>query len=236
MSNELLILTITAASLGFVHTILGPDHYIPFIAMAKAGKWTTVKTIWITIACGIGHVLSSVIIGAIGIGLGIAVGKLEWIETVRGSIAGWLLIGFGLAYMAWGIRRAIKNKQHTHVHVHSDGKIHAHKHTHNKEHVHVHEKEKKSLTPWILFTIFIFGPCEALIPILMYPAATASIIGLVLVTTVFAITTIATMLTIVLVSLYGIKLIGFGKLERYTHALAGFLILICGLAVTVIGL
>jgi len=38
MSNELLILTGTAASIGFLHTVFGPDHYVPFVVMARANR------------------------------------------------------------------------------------------------------------------------------------------------------------------------------------------------------
>jgi len=41
--------TITAASLAFVHTLLGSDHYLQFIVMARARKWTVYKTSLITI-------------------------------------------------------------------------------------------------------------------------------------------------------------------------------------------
>ena len=40
MSNEIAILTATAASIGFFHTLFGPDHYLPFIVMAKANNWS----------------------------------------------------------------------------------------------------------------------------------------------------------------------------------------------------
>ena len=237
MSDDLLILTLTAASIGFVHTILGPDHYIPFIAMAKAGKWSKFKTTWITALCGVGHVLSSVVLGLIGIALGVMVSNLQAIESFRGEIAGWLLLSFGFIYMIWGIRRAYRNKPHTHLHLHSDGTAHEHKHAHFESHVHVHQDSKKpNMTPWILFTIFVFGPCEPLIPILMYPAATKSTFGLILVTTVFAIVTISAMLTIVLIALKGINLIPMNSLERYTHALAGGLIFFSGIAITFLGL
>jgi nickel/cobalt exporter len=36
MSPELWTLTGLAAFLGFFHTLIGPDHYIPFIMMAAA--------------------------------------------------------------------------------------------------------------------------------------------------------------------------------------------------------
>jgi len=238
MQQEIIVLALTAASLGFVHTILGPDHYIPFIAMARAGKWSTIKTTLITIACGAGHVLSTVLLGAVGIAMGIALGEFEFIQSARGEIAVWLLMGFGFMYLLWGLKKAYRNKPHTHYHSHSDGEVHVHKHVHYSDHTHVHEKENngKSLTPWILFTIFIFGPCEVLIPMLMYPAATESTIGMVVIVTVFGITTISTMLAIVLITLYGIKFVRLGKLERYTHALAGAMILLSGAAIAVLGL
>lgn len=235
MPHELLILTLTAASLGFIHTLFGPDHYLPFIVMARAGKWSLVKTTWITTLCGIGHILSSVILGLIGIAFGIAVFKLEAIESFRGNIAGWALIAFGLAYFAWGLRKAIRNCRHEHWHNHGDGHSHAHSHTHAHEHTHVHEG-KATLTPWILFTIFVFGPCEPLIPLVMYPAAKKSLIGVVLVAGVFGTITIMTMLSIVLVSYFGIRIVPMKSMERYTHAMAGGCIFLCGMAIQFLGL
>jgi len=108
LSQELILLIITAASLGFVHTSLGPDHYIPFIAMSKARHWSVYRTSLITILCGIGHVLGSVVIGIIGIAFGIAITKLQNVESTRGEIAAWLLISFGLVYLIWGLRKAYK--------------------------------------------------------------------------------------------------------------------------------
>lgn len=235
MNNEIYILSLTAASIGFIHTLIGPDHYLPFIMMAKAGKWTKIKTFWVTIFCGIGHVLSSVVLGFIGIAAGIALDKLELIEGTRGEIAGWALIAFGFAYMIWGIKKAYKNRPHSHIHVESDGTYHTHTHQHHGEHVHMKE-QKKSLTPWILFLVFVLGPCEPLIPLLMFPAAQESIAGLWIVTAIFGITTIGTMLGIVMVSLWGINFLPLGKLERFTHALAGFAIFASGLAINLLGL
>lgn len=237
MTEELTLLTLTAASLGFIHTILGPDHYIPFITLAKASNWSVSKTALVTLLCGVGHILSSVVIGAIGIAFGLALKSVEYLESFRGEIAGWLLIAFGLLYLLWGIKKAIKYKPHTHFHIHDKNVVHSHEHIHSHEHTHVHQEAKdKKLTPWVLFIIFIFGPCEALIPILMYPAATASTFSLILVTSVFGLTTIATMLGIVLLSLYGLKTINFPSIQRYSNALAGFLIFGCGVAIIFLGL
>ncbi|MCH7910708.1 MAG: hypothetical protein IIB38_13970 [Candidatus Hydrogenedentes bacterium] len=90
------------------------------------------------------------------------------------------------------------------------------------------------MTPWILFTIFVFGPCEPLIPILMYPAFTRSFSGLLLVTGVYGGVTLITMLSIVLLTTWGANLLPLGKMERYTHAAAGAAICLCGVAIKVL--
>jgi sulfite exporter TauE/SafE len=236
MNTDIDILCWTGATIGFLHTVLGPDHYLPFIVMNRARKWSSIKTAWITFACGLGHVLSSVVLGLIGIAFGIAVMKLEAFEAFRGNLAAWALIGFGFAYMGWGVRRGIRNRPHTHLHLESQGAP-AHSHTHDGEHFHAHEPEQKAnITPWILFTIFVLGPCEPLIPLLMYPAAQHSLSGTVLVATVFSAVTISTMLGIVMAASWGISFARLGKLERWTHALAGGTICLSGLAIQFLGL
>ena len=235
MNQQILILAITALSIGFFHTLFGPDHYLPFIVMSKARNWKIIKTLFITFLCGIGHVLSSIILGFIGIVLGIGVSKLEFFEGFRGNIAAYLLIGFGFVYFIWGIRKAIKNKPHTHLHSHNNKK-HIHTHTHSKQHSHIHDDKKYNITPWILFTIFVFGPCEPLIPILMYPASQHNILGVIIVTLVFSITTISTMLAITFLSSFGLKFIPLGKLERFSHALAGGIIFLSGMSIQFLGL
>ena len=237
MSQEISILLVTALSIGFFHTLFGPDHYLPFIVMAKARNWSMAKTAMITALCGIGHVGSSVVLGLIGVALGIAVGKLEGIESIRGDLAAWAFIAFGLVYFAWGIRLAIKNRPHIHFHFHEDGSRHIHEHNHHDDHAHVHDTpEKANITPWVLFTIFVFGPCEPLIPILMYPASQSSWGAMLLIAGAFSITTIATMMAVVLLSAKGFSFLPMGKLERYSHAIAGFIIFASGAGIKFLGL
>jgi sulfite exporter TauE/SafE len=238
MTAELSALVITAASIGFLHTVLGPDHYLPFIMMSWARKWSRVKTMVITFLCGLGHIASSVVLGLIGVSLGLAVKKLEVIESSRGNIAAWLLIAFGLAYLVWGLRRAYRNRPHIHTHVHpvpsSTGGVHTgerahgHSHSHHLEHSHVHNgKSSSSITPWALFAIFVF---------LMYPAAKNGFFEVLLVVFVFGTATIATMLGAVLLANAGVNFLPLAKVQRFAHVIAGATILFCGLAIHFLGL
>ncbi|MGI5861982.1 MAG: hypothetical protein ACOX6T_07965 [Myxococcales bacterium] len=220
ISAEIQLLTTTAASIGFFHTLAGPDHYLPFVMMSRARGWGIARTTAITVACGVGHVLGSIALGFAGVLLGTALVKLELIESVRGDLAAWALLVFGVGYTAWGIHRAVRGRVHSQAH--------------GEEHD--HGKERKPITPWVLFVIFVLGPCEPLIPILMYPAAKESVAGLVLVATVFGVLTVATMIGAVVLATCGVRLLPLGQLEHYSHAMAGGAIALCACAILFLGL
>ncbi len=238
MNIDIGLLFLTAASIGFIHTLLGPDHYLPFVAMSAARGWTQRRTLWITALCGIGHVLGSVVIGLVGIGVGVSLSHLQWLEGIRGDVAAWLLAGFGLAYMVWGLKKAWRSRPHTHEHVHEDGTLHRHQHGHEGRHLHPHvdPARVKSITPWALFVIFVLGPCEPLIPLIMYPASQHSAWGLAVVVLAFGAVTVATMLTVVWLALKGIQRLPLESAERYSHALAGAALCACGLGIVFLGL
>ena len=85
MAPEHLILIMSAASIAFLHALLGPDHYVPFIAIAKAQGWSLPKTLRVVLLCGSGHLVGSVALGILGIVAGIELTRLEWVESRRGS-------------------------------------------------------------------------------------------------------------------------------------------------------
>ena len=196
MAPELVILIISAASIAFVHTLLGPDHYVPFIAMAKARGWSLPKTLRVVLLCGSGHLVGSVVLGILGIVAGIELTRLEWVESQRGELAAWALCIVGALYCVWGIRHAYRQRPQIDAgwHSHGDGS-HYHEHLHAGD-THSEPAEAPpsgSLTPWAIFVVFVLGPCEPLIPLLMFPAATQSVSGIFWVTGVFAVVTVTTM-------------------------------------------
>ena len=139
----------TTASLAVVHALLGLDHSLPFVALGRARGWTLARTLLVTAVCGAGHVASSVAIGAVGVGLGIATDALLWLESARGELAAALLFGFGLAYAAWAVWRRLRQPQRPHPDADAAGGA--------------------DVTPWALFIVFVLGPCEPLIPLMVVP-------------------------------------------------------------------
>jgi len=231
MNQDMIVLIGAAATLGLVHTILGPDHYLPFIALSRARRWSAGKTAAITALCGLGHVVGSVVLGLVGIAAGVTLNRLEFIEGARGEIAAWLLVAFGLMYGTWGVVQAVRNRPHTHRHVHADGTLHAHEHNHKHTHAHVHEQSARRATAWTLFVVFVLGPCEPLIPLLMFPSAALGPAATAIVAAVFGLVTIATMTAVVMLSSFGLRLLPPQKAGRYSHAVAGAVITLCGIAI-----
>ncbi len=237
MNSGLVLLCINSAAVALLHTLLGPDHYVPFVVMARARRWSVGRTAWVTLACGLGHVGGAAALGLVGVACGLGLQKIARIESFRGNLAAWALIVFGAVYAAWGLRRAWRSQVHTHEHAHANGQHHVHAHAHDHDHAHVHDAAGRvSLTPWVLFTIFVLGPCEPMIPLVMYPAATSNWLGVSLVIVVFGAITIATMVGVVLLSVYGVSLLPLGRIERFSHALAGTTILTTGCVILLFGL
>jgi ABC-type nickel/cobalt efflux system permease component RcnA len=241
LTGDLQFLIWTAATLGFAHAALGPDHYLPFVMMARAERWSCVGTTVVTLLCGIGHVASSAAVGALLVVLGMK--ARDWSGTPwatlhawRGAAAAWALMGLGVAYLIWGLVRAKRGRAHTHLHAHENRTVHRHPHSHTANHLHAHVSGRRSITPWILFTIFLLGPCEALIPLMLAAWALSDLSGMVWVIGAFSVTTVVTMVACVAVLLAGVSRLPFSKVERHAHAIAGLSLALCGAGMRFLGL
>ena len=220
----------TTATVAVVHTVLGIDHSLPFVVLARARGWTLKHTAAITALCGAGHVASSVLIGAFGAAIGATFDSLVWIESARAELAAALLIGFGLAYAAWAGWRSLRGVTHSHLHTHADGTVHNHSHDHHGEHMHP-QLVGASLTPWALFVIFVFGPCEPLIPLMVVPAMSQSWTLVAAVVGVFGALTIGTMVAAVILGYRGLHLADSLQIARHADVLAGLVVAASGAAV-----
>ena len=213
MHNSIWLLLVSTASVAFLHA-LAPDHWMPFAAIAKAQNWSKPKLLWITLISGIGHVGISIIFSIIGILLGFSLSRLKAIEGHRGEVALWLLIGFGIAYMIWGIKKA-REKQHNAL---------------DKE-----SYKARTVAVWTCFAVIILGPCEPLIP-LVFLGYNYGYGGVIAVSAIFSVITIIMMLTQSVLAFMGIQLIKNDLTERYAHAFAGLVIALTGVFVMALGI
>ena len=222
VGNAEIVLLGTTATLAVGHTLLGIDHSLPFIVLGRSRSWTLRHTVAITALCGVGHVASSVVIGLVGVAVGLTLDSLVWFESIRGELAAVLLIGFGLIYTAWAGWQRLRNRAHSHSQTLADGTVHSH-------------GAGPGLTTLTLFIIFVLGPCESLIPLMVVPAMTRSWTLLAAVVTIFGILTISTMVGAVIVGYRGLGLVTIRRLECHADVLAGLVIAASGAAVLVLG-
>lgn len=221
-----------ALGVGFLHTLLGPDHTLPFLMLARARGWTRRKTLLITAACGTAHVMASLLLASVGLLIGASVGGLGALEQSRGDWAAWALVIFGIAYALWGLRLGLRRRAGVRMHRHGS-RFHLHAAANDR---HVHEREADSAaTFWTLFAIFVLGPCEPLIPLFFIPAGTGSWQVAGLAAAAFGLVTVGTMVGVVALGLAGLSRLPLGPLERWAESAAGGVIAASGLAVLVLG-
>jgi nickel/cobalt exporter len=207
-------LAATAATVGALHS-LAPDHWVPFAAVARARGWPSGRTARVTLLCGFGHVTASVALGLLALVLGREV--LEALGARLESLAGLLLIAFGLLYGLWGLRHAVGERLHGHSHFHYD---------------HVHDPSR--ITVLGLFLLFAADPCVAVMPIMLAaaPLGAAKLTALV---AVYEVATLGAMVALVLPARAGIKVIRAQWLDRYSDAAAGATITAVGVLVLALG-
>lgn len=206
-------LVTAAISVAFFHS-LAPDHWLPFVALAKSSKWSMGKLGWVTTLAGIGHVVSSLLLGLVGLWAGLAVHHLQGAEVWRGSVGVWLLIGFGVAYAVWGLKHA--QHQHPHLSIEKAVKVYAVRRM------------------WMLMAIMVFGPCEPLIP-LMFVAAQQGMPVVAAVSAIFSVVTVGMVIGQSCLSYAGVRLIQAPWIERYAHALTGLVIVLTAIFVLLTG-
>lgn len=225
---------LAAMGVGVVHTVLGPDHYLPFLMIGRARGWSRLRTVTAALVCGLAHILSSVLLGGVGLALGVTVARLEQVEGGRGSLAAWAIVAFGLAYGVWGVRRALRRSRGIEPHAHH-GHVHVHAHG-DRPHGHSKEAPGSSITLWALLAVFVLGPCEPLIPLFVLPASRGQWGLAALTAVVFGAATLASMAFLTLAGLAGLQRVSFGRLERWSHALTGAIIAFSGLSILALGL
>jgi len=145
----------SVATVAFVRTLLGPDHYLPFVSMARSRGWSIANTVRITLLCGVGHIVGSIILRFIGVFIGSQLGSLGWVEDVIGSLAARVLFASDLVFLVWGGASCLQ-KQGYILTVIFIAVYHRHQHTLYESHTHDHTSKTAdgSVGPWTIFVVF----------------------------------------------------------------------------------
>lgn len=196
-------IAVTAFAVAFLHAAL-PTHWLPFVLVGRAQKWSTGRTLGVTLLAGIGHVGLTIALGLALVLAGMALqpslgGLFHW-------IVGGLMIAVGLFYIARG--------RHNHALPEASRRVYA--------------SDRAAIAA--LVTLLTLSPCEAFLPYYLAGMEHGWVAFLVL-SAVLMTATAAGMLIFTSLSLAGFKRLGLQWVERYEETILGVALVLVGLAV-----
>ena len=204
----MLHLLISAFVLSIIHAAI-PNHWLPIVAIGKGEKWNTALTLRVTLITGVAHIASTIIIGLL-------VGWAGYEFSVRyAAVFRWfapaILGTLGLMYILLYLRQHLG---------------HGHHHNHYKE-----EKINRTSTTAIIISLCIamfFSPCIEL-ETYYFTAGSAGWLGILFVSVVYLIVTVAMMVLLVYLALKGFEKINFHFLEHNERLIIGIILILTGL-------
>ena len=224
MASTAVLLFLSSCATAIIHALI-PDHWLPFVLMARSQHWTDRRTTLMVGLAGALHVLVSLALAGIASVLGIdtvrEVGRRVGVSL--GSMAGILLVIFGVAYGLWAHRREAR----AHATVGGGGPPARHLHAHG------HFLERwfhEALSGGVLVMIIGISPCVLLQPIL-FAAAAQGVLPFIASALGFALCTLGTMMGVALVAMQGIRRIDLPFFRRYGDLTSGLLIAVIGVFV-----
>lgn len=196
--------------LSIVHASI-PNHWIPLVALSRAEGWDERATMGYTAIAGLSHTLSTILIGVL---VGFVGYRLsDSYSFIVAVIAPSLLMLLGIIYLILSIR---ENKHHHHHHSHD---------------IHIGDVKKKT-TAAIIVTLTVsmfFSPCLE-IEAYYFVASTLGWEGILAVSAVYTVITIAGMLLLVWLGMKGVRNIKSHFLEHHEKTMTGALLVVLGAA------
>lgn len=238
MNQTTTLLIMTAGATALFHTLI-PDHWLPFVLVARAQRWSLRKTFATTLISAVFHITLS-------LGLGVAalyVGK-EFLVSVGERIeafAGWTVAFFGVVYTLYFL---VGGGQHQHY-------FPGHGEHHPVEDYHGDRGDTEGAgpsrphilnrhlgdRPWgalALAAVVGLNPCVLAIPVVFATIAEGLWARLAVMTS-FALTSVVVLVTASVAGYHGLRQVRLGFLNRYGEVVSGLLLTFIGLLMVWLG-
>ncbi|HUC44124.1 MAG TPA: hypothetical protein VMR65_08805 [Candidatus Sulfotelmatobacter sp.] len=224
------LLLATAAATAAFHTLI-PDHWLPFVLVGRARRWSAATTALVSGLSALVHTGLSVALGLAGLAIGEGSARLLGERLERASA--YLLIVFGAAYAVWAWRKG----GHFHpggarLHRTGESACDGSEEGVNPEHLHYHADEgwipaRAGKSAWSLALIVGLNPCVLVLPI-MVATAERGAATVALVTAAYSVTTAVLMVSLSVAGVVGARRIPVPAASRYMEAASGALIAAAG--------
>ena len=228
MTGHAFLLFQLACWTAIIHALI-PDHWLPFVLMARSQSWSSRRTLLLVSLAGFLHVLVSIAVAAIAMGLG--AGSARYLAENFGRslefLAGILLVIFGLGYGILAHRREARahaRDAEPGGDVEEGGSaLHAHGHI-------LQPWFHRALTGGALVVVIGISPCALLVPILLAASAQGAV-PLIAAGGGFAVCTIGTMVLVTFFASRGMSRMQLPFFTRYGDLISGLMIAIVGIVV-----
>jgi len=192
--------------LSVIHASI-PNHWLPVVAIGRAEGWSLRETLLVTAITGFAHTLSTVIIG---ISIGFIGHRLnEQYEMISEKIAPGILIVMGVIYI---VIDRIRHRNHTHSHIDRAAKG---------------KRSKWAVVVSLALAMFL-SPCLE-VEAYYFQAGTAGWAGIMLVSAVYVVVTVAGMVLLVFLGSKGIRMVHGHFFEHNEKLLSGLVLVLLGL-------
>ena len=205
MSASAPVLLAASAGVGFAHAVL-PDHWVPLAVVGRTRRYPVSRVARLSALAGLGHVLLSVVLGAVVIAVGLQL-RSE-VRSAQNAIVGGLLIVTGLGFLV------LQWRDHDHHHHHHD-------HHHHDGH------EPHGVVGLLIPFGAAASPDLTILPVFLAAttAGAATAVGTVL---LFAAVTIATFVVLTVVVALGSYQVRAQWLEDWGNAVTGVVLVLIG--------
>lgn len=192
----------------FLHAAL-PTHWLPFVLVGKAQRWTLAQVLGAVAAAGLAHITVTALVGGLIVIAGLALDR--WMAGILPHLAAVLLFLFGAFYLA---RATLKRPA-----------------TAGGPAMDVADPAVSDKTAFLgLVAMMAVSPGEVLLPIYL-SSASEGFAALALLTLVFAVGTIAGMAVFTALASAGASILRLERWARYEGAVLGVALIGLGLIV-----
>lgn len=233
--NDTALATVAATgfAVAFLHAVI-PTHWLPFVLVGRARRWSHGRTLAVALAAGMGHVLLTTLLG-----LGIAWFGFQLDETL-GHLFPWIAGGLLLAFAGYYGIKQVRGEGICHHnppgsrHAPSEACGHEHGRTHWDEEMAGSRLVAPGTGDWTaiggLFVMLTFSPCEGFLPV-YWSGVQFGWRGFIVLSVILAVATLAGMALFTWLTLIGFDRLKIKRIERHESGLLALLFVILGLIV-----
>lgn len=223
MTRTAMLLFLSSCSTAIIHALI-PDHWLPFVLMARVESWSEKRVVALTGLAGVLHVLVTMLFGGLTIaaGSGTVEGLAARTGRSLGFLGGLVLVAFGVSYGLWRhSREATVHRDRGASAAGPTGHLHAHGHL-------LEHWFHGTVTARTLVLVIGISPCALLVPIL-FASAGEGTVAFLAAALGFALCTIGTMTGVTLFAVRGMHRIDLPFFTRYGDLISGALVAGIGL-------